>query len=242
MNPNEVEEDMNSGDRRDITITVSNDGGSPLHFVVEARIVAEPDPDADARNIRSTSGPINPRRDDPGDLIAEFGGNNGANIYMSLVGWDAENEEMYIVSYSQSNVRVWSHDNYEDFELVRALNTPNPMGGGFYEGVVYCYNLNNNQVLRRFDNEGNALQDQAMGFSCYGVAFDHDEGLMFARNQNAAGTIHIYEMDGNDRGEQVGVLPNPNQFAGGNANLYNIEWVAAHPDGQMWISSVRTQL
>ena len=242
VDPIGFEEEMNTGELFERTVTIDNLGEALLRWYAESEIISEPDDrDANARNIRSTSGPVVPRRDEPGDLIAEFGGNNGANVYMSPVGWDAENEEMYIVSYTQSNVRVWSHDNYEDFELVRALNTPNPMGGGFYEGVVYCYNLNNNQVLRRFDNEGNALQDQAMGYSCYGVAFDHEKGLMFARNQNAAGTIHIYEMDGNDRGEQIATLPNPQQHVGGNANCYNIEWVSAHPDGQMWVSSSTTQ-
>ncbi|NQT33814.1 hypothetical protein HQ587_01385, partial [bacterium] len=241
INPGSIEEALFTGGRAEHTLTVSNEGDAELRFVIESEIIAEPERDAMSRTLRGTDGKNGPRRDEPGDLIAEFVGPNQVNIYCSPVGWDPENEVMFFNKYNSSQVFVYSHNNYEDFEQVRVFATNNPMDGGFYEGVIYICNLNVNASLRRFDFEGNNLGDLAMGFATYGVAFDTEEGWMFARSQNAGGVIQVYQMDGNDRGEQIGTLPNPSQYNGGNANCYNIEWVAQHTDGQMWIANNATQ-
>ncbi|NQT34322.1 hypothetical protein HQ587_03960, partial [bacterium] len=223
------------------TINLTNNGEATLRFVIEEEILNEPERDAMSRTLRGANGNNGPRRDEPGDLIAEFVGPNQASIYCSPIGWDPDNEVMFISKYNASQVFVYTHDNYDNFEEVRVFSTPLPMDGGFYEGVLYICNLNVNSVLRRFDFEGNNLGDLQMGFATYGLAFDHLEGWMFARNQTAGGVIQVYEMDGNDRGEQIATLPNPTQYNGGNANLYNIEWVARHHDGQMWIANNSTQ-
>ena len=191
--------------------------------------------DAGARTLRSIGPVADPGRDDPGDIIAQFVGPNQQNIYCSPVGWDPDDEVMFFTKYNNSQISVWRHDNYEDFEQVRTFGTPNPMDGGWYDGLLYICTLNNNQVLRRFDVEGNQVGEIGMGFPVYGVAFDSEEGLMFARNQNAGGAIQVYEMDGNDRGEQIGTINNWQQFNGNNVNVYTVEWVPKHPDGQLWM-------
>ncbi len=240
VEPQEIDEILFTGEVNEYPINVSNQGEADLVWYTKSEIIREPEEGGrciDERGLRSINNAVGPRRDDAGDIIAEFAGPNRASWYISPVGWDPDNDVMFITEYSASMIHVWTHNNYEDFEEVRSFGTPNPMDGGFYEGIIYICNLNVNANLRRFDFEGNALDDLAMGFSTYGVAFDTEEGWMFARNQSAAGVIQVYEMDGNDRGEQIATLPNPTQFNGGNANLYNIEWVALHPDGQMWITN-----
>ncbi|HHE46531.1 MAG TPA: choice-of-anchor D domain-containing protein, partial [Bacteroidetes bacterium] len=235
LDPESVETTLNFCDKEDYTVTVSNAGGADLIWETDIDVTGEPERDAGARTLRSTKRAVGPRRDEPGDLIAEFVGPNQQNIYCSPVGWDPDDEVMFFTKYNNSQISVWRHDNYEDFEQVRQFGTPNPMDGGWYEGLLYICTLNNTQVLRRFDVEGNQVGEIGMGFPVYGVAFDSEEGLMFARNQNAGGAIQVYEMDGNDRGGQIGTINNWSQFNGNNVNVYSVEWVPAHPDGQLWM-------
>jgi len=235
-----TEVELWTGEKEIHMLELANEGDADLNFTIKPEIISEPERDASRRSARRTDGAVGPRRDDPGDLIAEFAGPNLAGQYVSPVGWDPDNEVMYFTHYNASMVYVWTHNNYDDFEEVNRFAVPRPMDGGWYDGVIYVCNLTVNSSLYRFDVEGENLGDLPMGFSTYGVGFDNEEGLMFARNQAAAGVIQVYEMDGNDRGEQIGTIPNPQPFNGGNANCYNVEWVPRHPDGQLWIANNST--
>ena len=80
-----------------------------------------------------------------------------------------------------------------------------------------------------------------MGFPVYGVAFDRENGWMFAREQAGNYPIHVYQMDDNNRGEQIGLITNWSQFNGNQVNEYAIEWVYNHPDGQLWVGNYGNQ-
>ncbi|NQU05945.1 MAG: S8 family serine peptidase, partial [Calditrichaeota bacterium] len=232
--PDAIDEELFTGQIMEIAVNLLNEGGDARNFEITHEIIAEPERDNSSRSLRSTGNAGRSSRDDAGDLIAQFAGPNAAYQYWSPVGWDPDNEVMFFNGYSSSQVAVWSHDDYENFQEVRRFAVSRPMDGGWYDGVIYCCNLTANSTLYRFDIEGNNIGNLAMGFATYGVAFDNEEGWMFARNQNAGGVIQVYEMNGNDRGQQIATLPNPSQYNGGNANLYNLEWVPSHPDGQLW--------
>ncbi|MBM3330173.1 MAG: choice-of-anchor D domain-containing protein, partial [Calditrichaeota bacterium] len=237
LDPQAIEDDLNTGEMSEHVVNVANNGEAPLRFRIAHEIIREPGQrrDAGGREMRDANG--GPLRDNPGDLIAQFNQPQGAgvNIYCSPVGYDMENNLAAITIYNTSTVAIWTHDNYQNFREVRRFATPNPMDGGFYNGVIYICNLNVNNVLRRFDMNGNQLQDMAMGFPIYGVAFDHEEGWLFAKEQAGQQPVRVYRMDGNNLGQQIGTIANWAQHAQGNVNVYSLEWVSKHPDGKLWI-------
>ncbi len=231
-------DDMRTGDVRDYELTVSNDGDAVLNWELDPEITQEPGRDDMGRSLRNVDGSdAGPVRDPAGALVAQFAGPNVANQYWSPVGYDMDNDLAFISSYSVSMITVWTHDNYANFREVRRFGTPNPMDGGFYNGQVYQCNLNNGMMLRRFDIAGNAQADINVGYQAYGVAFDKENGRCFIKEQGGAMPIHVYEMNGNVLGQQIGLIQNWAQFVNNNPNLYQLEWVSKHPDGQLWINN-----
>ncbi|MFN3822323.1 MAG: hypothetical protein ACK4OO_08335, partial [bacterium] len=92
IDPMSIEDDLVTGARSEHVINVANEGDALLRGRIRHEIIREPEMDRGARSLRSVDG-SGPRRDDAGDLIAQFnqpqGG--GANIYCSPVAWDWEN-------------------------------------------------------------------------------------------------------------------------------------------------------
>ena len=72
VDPNAIESDLRTGEIEDHVITISNDGDADLRWFAEVEILAEPERDAEQRNVRGTDGAVGPRRDDFGDDIAHL--------------------------------------------------------------------------------------------------------------------------------------------------------------------------
>ncbi|MBM3329604.1 MAG: choice-of-anchor D domain-containing protein, partial [Calditrichaeota bacterium] len=239
VDPQAIEDELVTGDIREYPINIANDGGAPLYWEAEHEIIREPEGnrrrDANGRSLRSADG--GPMRDDPGDLIAQFNQPQGAgvNIYCSPVGYDRENDLAFITIYNSSILAVYTHDDYRDFREVRRWQATNPMDGGFYEGVVYICNLNQPTQVWRFDVNGNNIGNMNAGINAYGIAFDHEEGWCFIKEQAGNQPVHVYRMDGNNLGQRIGTINNWVQHAANNVNVYALEWVSKHPDGQLWI-------
>ncbi|MBM3328406.1 MAG: choice-of-anchor D domain-containing protein, partial [Calditrichaeota bacterium] len=239
VDPQAIEDQLNTGDINEHVVNIANQGQALLRYEISHEIIREPEGnlrrDASGRELRNADG--GPRRDDPGDLIAQFNQPQGAgaNIYCSPVGYDRENDLAFITVYNNQILSVYTHDNYQNFREVRRWQATLPMDGGFYEGVVYICNLNQPTQVWRFDINGNNIGNMNAGINAYGIAFDHEEGWCFIKEQANNQPIQVYQMDGNNLGQRIGTINNWTQHAANNVNVYALEWVSKHPDGQLWI-------
>ncbi len=206
----------------DYELTISNVGDETLNFEIDHEIL--------------WGRYHGPRRDDPGDLIAQFQGNNGQNQYCSPAGWDKDNEMMWIINYNGATA-AYSHDgNYEGFEEVVRINPGNCMDGTVLNGILYVNNLGQSEI-QRYDGEGENLGNIEFNFEIYGAAADEDNQWLMVQESGNNYAIHVFEvLDDNEIGDEVGVINNHNQFHQ-NVNTYGIEWVEEHPDGQLWITN-----
>ncbi|MBM3328666.1 MAG: hypothetical protein FJY67_04215, partial [Calditrichaeota bacterium] len=102
VDPQAIEDALNTGEIAEHVINIANDGGADLNFEISAEIIREPGRrrDAGGRELRNADG--GPLRDNPGDLIAQFAGPNQVNQYWSPVGYDQENDLVFLASYTSS--------------------------------------------------------------------------------------------------------------------------------------------
>jgi len=148
-----------------------------------------------------------------------------------------DNEWMWLSTYSPNFLSAVSFDdNYED--IVTEVNDFNPGGNpmdiGWVGGRLYCVPWSNNFLLR-YDAGGNNLGNANFGFTPTGVAASQEMNLLFVMNSNANYNIHVFELDDDGQpAQQIGVIDNFRQLMD-NADCRNVEWVDAHPDGQLWI-------
>ncbi|MBT3234151.1 MAG: hypothetical protein HN356_15235, partial [Calditrichaeota bacterium] len=149
--PDEVEDILLNFEVNEHEITISNEGDALLRWEADLEINRGPDRDFDARKIRSIESQSGPRRDHAGEQVAQFAGANVPNQYWSPVGWDEENELMFVTSYSAEQIVVYSHNDYEDFEEVRRWEMPTPMDGAWYNGTLYA-KQHGEHFLHRWDS------------------------------------------------------------------------------------------
>ncbi len=222
-------------------ITIANDGGSPLRFEIDIENEVQPNRDVVPRALRSVDGRASkPFRDDPGDLIGQFNGNNAVNQYCSPIGWDWDNEGMWVSNYSAQNLVRWGHDaRYENFEEQIRFNRGPFMDGAWAKGLLYLPNWAN-ATVNRYNDQGQNVGAINMPFPVYGMAVDVENDWLMFLNPNDGMSIYVYELtDHGGLGDQLGVIRNHAQYYG-NVVAYNLEWVPKHPDGQLWMTNAQT--
>jgi hypothetical protein len=227
-----------TGQQEDHTVTIGNDGDASLWFEIESEITLEQGPpegrDEVGRTLRRTNGEL-PVRDDAGDLIIQLQNINSANSYVNLGGYDWDNEQMWVTSYSPAWARRYSYNNqYGEVQVEVQINTPNIMDGAWWGGIFYCHAGLGSATMNRYDADGQAMQALQFGHNIYGVAADVDENLLFVQESGNNYQIHVYPLNENGTvGNRLGTISNWTQY---NGNLYGIgiEWVHTHPDGQLW--------
>ncbi|MCF7810723.1 choice-of-anchor D domain-containing protein [bacterium] len=188
------------------------------------------------RSLRSSNGISAPRRDigEPGELIAQFNGINGANQYCSMLGWDPEAEVMWASCYNSGIVAAYSHDaNYENFEEVVRVNPGSCMDGGVYDGLCWIGSWAPS-TLNRYDIDGNMVGSIQFPTTVYGLAFDQENELCFHMTSEGNQPIRVYEMDGLNLGDQIGVIDNHYPYHG-NTIEYGLEWVPEHGEAPLWM-------
>ncbi|NQU06500.1 MAG: carboxypeptidase regulatory-like domain-containing protein, partial [Calditrichaeota bacterium] len=214
------------GDSIVVEVTLTNDSDNNIFFSLDF----DKPPDEDEENA-------GPRRDpgDPGELIAEFDGNNVQNDYSSCIGWDYDNEWMWVSVYSAGNAVAWSHDNdYENFEQELRIAPGNCMDGCWANGLLFLGPWSNASV-NRYDNEGDNVGAINFGHAVYGIAADIEEQWFLVLSSD--NTIYVYEIDeDNEIGDRIGAISNHMGYHG-NSNCYGLDWVPAHPDAPLWMTS-----
>ena len=234
---NEVVDDMVTGDVITHDLEIGNDGEANLRFVTDLIIIQEPgERDADSRSIRSLNGSVGPNRDEPGELLGQFQGINQQNIYCSPVGWDWDNERMWVAQYNNAIAAAYTHDNgYQNFEEVLRINCGNNMDGCWVDGYLFLPTSLGAAQVNRWNSDGENIGAINFGFGVYGLAADIENEWLFVLSSNDWG-IHVFPLDGEGNiGNQIGVIAqNDHQRFHGNQIEYGFEWVAMHPDGQLW--------
>jgi len=206
----------------EFALNISNDGDDPLEWWTQLEVVRVPwNP--------------GPRRDDPGDLIGVFRGVNAADRFCSPVGWDPDNEWMWVTKINPNLVVAYTHDAaYQDFQEVMRFNPGVCTDGAFAAGLLYLPVFESNQ-LSRYTAEGANVGVTELPFPIVGVAVDPIERRLFLMNEETL-NIHVFQMtDMGDVGDEIGVIDDHQQFHGDDP-AYSIEWLSGQLDGQLWMT------
>ena len=231
-----IEAVLNTGDSEQRQIVISNNGDEDLTYSVEVEVTGEPEQDARGRSLRGTDRANGPRRDNPGDLLGQFNGINQNGVYCSAGGWDTDNEVMWVTN-SNNEVAAYSFDDdYENIEEVFTFRTNNwTIFNTWAQGVIYT-TADWQQVIYRWDQEGNQLDQFRINFPNFDISADSENGWFFIM-QTDNNAIHVYELDGEGGiGEQIGLINNHSQFHNNNNNGYGFVWVPEHigNGGPLW--------
>ncbi|MDP8238513.1 MAG: T9SS type A sorting domain-containing protein [Candidatus Hatepunaea meridiana] len=250
VDPDEVSDELFTGDIEDYEINISNNGVSTLRFKTEIEIIQEPEGrDDNARtlsvvsgvntrhNISRIEGSIGPRRDDPGEIIAQIPWQQAPVGRYKGCTYDQENEWMWFSTYSPNWLGAVSFDeDYEDIEVAVQPFQPqgqNPMNIAWMDGVIYVVPWANSW-LGRWDTERNNLGNLNLPSRPTALTTSPENGWLITISDLDWDNLYFFEVDDN-RVEEVGrVNWRQGQFA--NQNCRGIGWVDAHPDGQLWIN------
>jgi len=170
-----------------------------------------------------------PHRDDPGDILAEY-----EVPYPSTLGmaWDPDNGWMWGINhYRQPRLYAINPEDGEvvaDFQLERS----NVIGLFYLDGVLYIGGGDGTPgTIFRYDTDGNALENWESPINLRDVCITSDGEFLFTCGFGG-GVIHVFSMDDL---EEVDVI-DYNEAVGG-AGIFSVEWVNAHPRGQLWLSA-----
>jgi len=174
-----------------------------------------------------------PRRDDGGDLLAEFQGINNQNQHCSPVAWDWDNDRMWVTSVNPNLAVAYTTGlNYGNIEEVIRIDPGVCTDGAWARGLLYLPEYNT-AALNRYDAQGQNVGAIQMPFPIVGLAADDENGWLFLMNANDE-TISVFTLtDDGGVGDAIGVIRNHRNFHGG-AQSFGFEWVAEH-NGQLWM-------
>jgi len=221
VEPNAIEDDLNTGDIEDHVVNVSNEGDEILRFTIDLEIIDEPD------IVRANNHPPirGPQRDDLGDEIAEF---NVVQDSMSGLAWNGE------LMWGVGEGRMVAFDPVEE-EIVEDVNLRDQYTGMAYDGQDFWVGLSgvrDQAGLCQIDREGNVLENiQVQGNSVFGVAYD-GENLWYSSFDfnNRQGIVRQITVNG----EQLREIDCRNILEG---FALSLEWIPEHEDGHLWIVS-----
>ncbi|MCF7811861.1 hypothetical protein K9N50_12845, partial [bacterium] len=239
FDPDDIEEDLFTGDIEEYPITVSNTGDALLRFMAELEVTHEPgdeERDANVRSLRGAKGVNAPRRDpgDPGELIGSFNGINAANNYCSILGWDPDNEWMWVSNYNNNVAVAYTHDaNYEEFEEALRIAPGNCMDGAFLNGHLWLGTWSN-ATVNRYDANGDNVGSHQFPTNVYGLGADNEESRIFHMTAEGNYPIRVYDVDGLEVGEQIGTITNHMAYHN-NCNAYGLDWVPQHGEAPLWM-------
>ncbi|NQU04567.1 MAG: carboxypeptidase regulatory-like domain-containing protein, partial [Calditrichaeota bacterium] len=215
---------MDENAEQDVELVLSNSGESEVAFWVSCRL--------DRGENEQRGGP---RRDDLGDIIHEFDvPNGGADEQKVGVGWDSQNEWMWISNWPNSSVAAVDPNN--DYDVARELDIQNPWNVTCMNGHLYVVSNALNPIYH-YDTEGENLGDIDVGFNVSSISRSEEMGLLFLTN-DAGRAIHVFTVQENgEPDDQIGVIPSLAALCGDDNRYRAICWVDVHEEGQFWLSN-----
>ncbi len=228
VDPLVIESEINYGDSQNLTINISNTGDEDLIFTVQSEPIAEPDQDTGDRTIRQTfrNYKSGPRRDEFGDVIAEY--NVGQGPWSGLA-WDGE--FMCGIRYDSRTMIIFDPGIMEVIEEIEIPIYDQGyglvcQGSLFWASVVSRRNSND---IMRFDREGSRPgRIRIERAPVHGIAFDGRHIYYHADDQDGNRTV-ITQIT--MKGEFVRDIDCSEIFEGGDLTL---EWVELHDRGRLW--------
>jgi len=241
IEPNVIEENLNSGDIAEHVINVSNNGDMRLCFNIEHEIMNEPDIDYDRRSVRKTNiGNI--RRDDLGDILGEFHWQRAGLNRIKKAHYDFENGVMGILTNSGWIGAVEFDENYENFEMAWEIRSQLNSPGTFFirNGVFYVPESRGNSCFR-YDAEGNNINGNLeIPVRPSAMSYDFYNEQLFVYSEPEDGEIVVFEFINDTSVEEIGrialrgVEGLPDDF-----DTRGLVWVSGHREGQLWVNNRR---
>jgi hypothetical protein len=180
-----------------------------------------------------TTNKAGPRRDEPGDTISSFQlprAEPQAPTYAK--NWDTG---MMILSTYNGYIDI------VDPEELEVVDSYEPEIGrqvdcAWLNGIYYIQIINSNRCIR-YDNDMERLDgDLELPFgSARGISADNENGWFIGKQFN--GAIHVYEMNGDELGDEIGSFDNYREYMG-NQDPWTINWVPAHESGELWVQLI----
>lgn len=179
----------------------------------------------DVREFESGDNEIGPRRDDAGDILAEY------EAPASTIGlaWDPDHRWMW--GYDHNNGRLYAL-NPEDGEIVANFGVARQRGGLFYLNDVLHIggHWGDPQNILRYDTDGNQLEALHVP-PANPLCITTDGEFLFILSLVAdAEHIHVYNLDDMEEMATIAYREVVEETP------VAIEWVTVHPDGQLWLS------
>ncbi|MBT3232988.1 MAG: T9SS type A sorting domain-containing protein [Calditrichaeota bacterium] len=229
VDPMEVAEFLFTGDESEHWINIQNEGAAPLRWTSDVELII-PEQDQNNRSVRSiaTQGGGNrpPYRDDPGEILETYDVPLGRTEGMA---WDFDRSWIWGLNYDEP-CQIYAI-NPNDGEVQVEIRLPEDHMGLFYrDGVLHVGGHDGEDIIIRFDTEGNELEPLRVPFEMENVFISENEELLFT-NQTRSGELNIYTFEGLDRVTTI----NYGQILN-NSRIYAIEWIDEHPDGQLWLA------
>ena len=233
VNPNAIEDELNTGESSDHVLVISNIGDDAISFVIEHEYINQPEHDANINRGTRSLHCDNPLRDDLGEVLFQL------DLNMTrIVGfdWDPDEQVMWTSSASPRSVQSYTYDGEGGVENIFFQEVEEAVHGiGFLDGIVYT-NHYPTSIVHRYNQEGEAIGD--LEIDCerildYGTS--KQDGWLFALS-GISRNVHVYDVE-NDY-QNVGIIDGERLIAlmeDGTAR--SMCWVDDHPDGQLWLGS-----
>jgi sugar lactone lactonase YvrE len=219
--PNQIEEELVSGDSTETHIVVENRGDATLRFTIGREIIREGGRDVGGRTLRNIESSQSPVRDEPGDIIAQHFNHRAPNSGMAF---DGEN--------------VWSLD-FDDDLLIKInlegdiINTfgihDDPLAMTFDGEALWIGEAGEN-TLRRYDLEGRLLRTTNLNIAwLQGLGCDLER--YFYAHDSEENIIHVYELQDF---QEIGTMEYFGMMQEGSVG--NMTYAVEDASGPLWIS------
>ncbi|MBT7618875.1 MAG: hypothetical protein HN590_16485, partial [Calditrichaeota bacterium] len=212
VQPNAIELELFTGDIEEVPITIGNTGDEVLAFTAGANVIGEPD--------------RGPRRDEPGDVLAEYDGG------LATIGGMTSTLDgrIWACSYSGNEIRSMDVENGEVLSQWAGPGSPLSI---VWQGEELWVASWSGVVITRYNLDGEALGTFNMEFNqICGMGTDLD-GHVFM-NSKSDNVVHVINIEDH---QQIATIDY--RASAGNADIWGIEWVQDHPNGQLWCNTSR---
>ena len=235
IDPNAIEDNLNTGDVAEHVVNVSNDGDAVLRFSIEDEIIAEPERDRRVREVRKlrNDDQAGPCRDNLGDIIDELFVGEG---FITGLGWDGE--LMWGVDYEGGRLVGGNFDREgQEIELTFEDLDVEGFTGLCWDGATFWLGCVEQEELYNFDTDGNWLGSFELpageGEGAFSLTWDGVH-LWYLRGDIRAGSDPIMRQVSVE-GELIRSVDIQHIVENSNSDYWCMVWVPEHADGQMWL-------
>ncbi|MBT3231444.1 MAG: T9SS type A sorting domain-containing protein [Calditrichaeota bacterium] len=211
--PNGIGVSLDENDEGGTELILINDYEDAETFSIDYDLIED---DEDRRN--------GPQRDEPGELLREF-----ESPLINVGGMCFDGELLWGGDYGNNRIAAVT---LEGEEILNFVSNNNPLSMTFDGEIIWASNWSTAEIYT-YDLEGERIDQFNVGFnSISGMASDRDQYVFM--NCNNDQRIHVISIE--DREE---VTTFAYRAAMGNQDVWGIEWVPDHPEGQLWGNAQR---